>query len=363
MKILIIEPYFEGSHKSWTLEFQKFSTHTIELLTLPGRHWKWRMHGGAITLAQQYNNLNFKPDIILTSDMLNLPLFKSIARTDKTPIIMYFHENQITYPWSPNDRDVSKGRDHHYGFINYSSAIVSDYNLFNSDFHRNSFTDSLKNFLSNFPDFNDYNNIDIIKRKSKTLYLGLDLKKFDTYKHKKNNNKPIMLWNHRWEHDKNPNEFINMVAELDKKNLDFECILLGKNKQKKSGYFDEFINRFPNRILHAGYCETFDEYASFLWQSDICPITSIQDFFGISIAEAVYCNTLPLLPDRLAYPEIYKKENNIDVFYSNKEELNSKIEKIITSKNLRLKNNVKLLIEKFDWDYMIKKYDIFFKDF
>ena len=64
MKILIIEPYFEGSHKSWTLEFQKFSTHTIELLTLPGRHWKWRMHGGAITLAQQYNNLNFKPDII-----------------------------------------------------------------------------------------------------------------------------------------------------------------------------------------------------------------------------------------------------------------------------------------------------------
>ena len=74
MKILIIEPYFEGSHKSWSLELQKFSSHTIELLTLPGRHWKWRMHGGAVTLAQKYNDLNFKTDLILTSDMLNLPL-------------------------------------------------------------------------------------------------------------------------------------------------------------------------------------------------------------------------------------------------------------------------------------------------
>ena len=144
MKILIIEPYFEGSHKRWILEFQKFSSHTIELLTLPGRYWKWRMHGGALSLAEKYNELNFKPDIILTSDMLNLPLFKSVANTDNIPIIMYFHENQITYPWSPNDRDIIKERDHHYGFINYSSALVSDLNLFNSDFHRNSFIDSLK---------------------------------------------------------------------------------------------------------------------------------------------------------------------------------------------------------------------------
>ena len=92
MKILIIEPYFEGSHKRWILEFQKFSSHTIELLTLPGRYWKWRMHGGALSLAQKYNELNFKPDIIVTSDMLNLPLFKSVANAHKIPIIMYFHE-------------------------------------------------------------------------------------------------------------------------------------------------------------------------------------------------------------------------------------------------------------------------------
>jgi glycosyltransferase involved in cell wall biosynthesis len=356
----MIEPYFEGSHKRWILDFQKFSNHNIELLTLPGRHWKWRMHGGAITLAQKYNNLDLKPDFIIASDMLNLPLFKSVANVDKIPIAMYFHENQITYPWSPNDRDISKGRDHHYGFINYSSALVSNLNLFNSDFHRISFTESLKNFLSNFPDYNDNANIEIIKSKSKTLYLGLDLKKFDSYYHKKNNKKFTILWNHRWEHDKNPNDFIDVIDELDKRKLDFDCILLGKNKQKKSGYYEEFIKRFPNRILHAGYCKTFEEYASLLWKADICPITSIQDFFGISIAEAVYCNTYPLLPNRLTYPEIYNKQINEHLFYENKKDLINKVETLIKNKEIDSEDIPKNLIERFDWSYMIKKYDQIF---
>ena len=361
MKILIIEPYFEGSHKRWILELQKFSSHNIDLLTLPGRHWKWRMHGGAITLAQQYNNLNFNPDLILTSDMLNLPLFKTVAKIDSTPIVMYFHENQITYPWSPNDRDINKGRDHHYGFINYSSALVSDYNLFNSNFHRKSFIDSLKNFLANFPDYHDYDNIEIIKSKSETLYLGIDLNKFNKYVIKKDSNQvPLILWNHRWEHDKNPDDFIDVIAKLDKEDLDFQCILLGKNKQKKSGYFDEFINRFPHRILHAGYCETFEEYASFLWQADICPITSIQDFFGISIAEAIYCNTYPLLPDRLTYPEIYNHKINNHLFYIDKNDLVSKLESLIKKNDINLKDIPKNLIQAFDWPNMIDEYDKLF---
>ncbi len=359
MKILIIEPYFTGSHKKWAQEFQKYSKHDINFLTLPGRYWKWRMHGGAITLAQKFNNLDTKPDIIITTDMLNLPLFKSIANTKDIPIAMYFHENQITYPWSPNDRDIVKERDHHYGFINYSSSLVSTINLFNSDFHRNSYINSLKNFLSNFPDHNDLSNIDLIKLKSKTLHLGIDLKKFDSYKPKEiKNTEPLILWNHRWEHDKNPNDFIDLIDNLNRKNLDFKCILLGQNNEKKSGYFDEFIRRFPERIFHAGYCESFKEYASLLWKADICPITSIQDFFGISIAEAAYCNTQPLLPNRLAYPEIYKEDRSL--FYNNHDDLIIKTEKLIIKKNMTHKSSE--IIKNYDWSNMINQYDLFFEN-
>mgnify|MGYP000456988033 CR=1 FL=1 len=35
-------------------------------------------------------------------------------------------ENQITYPWSPQDEDVKYQRNNQYGFINYTSALAAD---------------------------------------------------------------------------------------------------------------------------------------------------------------------------------------------------------------------------------------------
>ena len=77
MKIAIVDTFFSGSHKQWGLDLQHNSKYQIKLFTLPGIHWKWRMQGGAITLAQKLNNTQFKPDLILATDMVNLPIFKS----------------------------------------------------------------------------------------------------------------------------------------------------------------------------------------------------------------------------------------------------------------------------------------------
>ena len=43
-------------------------------------------------------------------------------KTKNIPTAIYFHENQISYPWSPRDRDKIQNRDNHYGFINYVCA-------------------------------------------------------------------------------------------------------------------------------------------------------------------------------------------------------------------------------------------------
>ena len=64
MKILIIEPFLTGSHKKWAENYSKYSQHNVQILSLPGRFWKWRMHGGAITLAKRFNQLSFNPDLI-----------------------------------------------------------------------------------------------------------------------------------------------------------------------------------------------------------------------------------------------------------------------------------------------------------
>ena len=67
MNILYLEPFYSGSHKSWIDSYKLFSKHNIDVIELPGRKWKWRMHGGAITLAKDYNKLDKKFNLILNS--------------------------------------------------------------------------------------------------------------------------------------------------------------------------------------------------------------------------------------------------------------------------------------------------------
>ena len=55
MKILYLEPYYTGSHQQWIESYKKHSAHAVDILKLPGNKWKWRMHGGAITLAKMFN--------------------------------------------------------------------------------------------------------------------------------------------------------------------------------------------------------------------------------------------------------------------------------------------------------------------
>ena len=176
MNILLIEPYFTGSHKSWALGFQKHSRHNVDILKLSGHYWKWRMHGGAVTLAKKYLAENFSPDLIVATDMLDLTTFQALTRkkTHRIPFAVYFHENQLCYPWSPDDRDVKKNRDNHYSFINYVSALSADQVYFNSGYHMNAFFEELQRFLNHFPDYNETGSVEIIRKKSKVLPLGIN---------------------------------------------------------------------------------------------------------------------------------------------------------------------------------------------
>jgi Domain of unknown function (DUF3524). len=175
MDILLVEPYFSGSHRSWAKGYQSFTCHNIQILSLPGKFWKWRMHGGAITLAKQFMEMDFSPDLILATDMLDLTTFLSLtkSRTAQIPNVVYFHENQLSYPWSASDKNVEEKRNH-YGFINLTSALSADHVLFNSKYHLDSFHRESLKLLKNFPDYNELESIEEIKDKSRVLYLGMD---------------------------------------------------------------------------------------------------------------------------------------------------------------------------------------------
>ena len=91
MKILLVEPYFSGSHKSWSEGYQSFSNHNIRIISLPGKFWKWRMHGGAISLAKQFMEMDFSPDLILATDMLDLTTFLSLTKSRTAQILSLIH--------------------------------------------------------------------------------------------------------------------------------------------------------------------------------------------------------------------------------------------------------------------------------
>ena len=360
LNILYVEPFYSGSHKQWIDSYQKYSTHNIHILSLPGKKWKWRMHGGAITLAKKYNEFENKFDIILCSDMLNLPVFKSSCNDNlsNSKVVMYFHENQLSYPWSPLDQDLELKRDLHYYYINYTSSLISNYNYFNSNYHLTSYIDGLKKYLKKMPDFRNIDTIELINNKSSVLPIGCELNEVKNINEKSNS--PIILWNHRWEYDKNPDLFFKILFDLNANNIDFQLIVLGESYQDYPAVFDTAKKELNNKIIHFGYCQNKNEYIKYLKLANILPVTSNQDFFGISIVEAISYGVYPILPNRLSYPELFENKTNPYIFYNNESELKDKIISAINNTDLLLdhmKNLKENVYRKFNWKTASKKYD------
>lgn len=359
MKIILLESYFSGSHKSWAEGYKKNSIHEIEIISLTGSFWKWRMHGGAISISNKFKKYNIKPDLILFTDMIDITTFIALNKnkTASLPIAMYFHENQLTYPWSKKDRDIINKIDNHYAFINYVSALASDKVFFNSSFHMESLLSALPKYLNSFPDNKELETIINIKKKSEVLDLGIDLKVFDLYYQKKISS-PVILWNHRWEYDKNPDDFFKAIRSLRKVTNRFQLVILGESFSNSPNIFIKAKKEFEQHILHWGYANDKKSYCEWLWKSNIIPVTSNQEFFGASVMEAIYCGNYPILPNRLTYPELLPLNMYKDNIYDSITDLTKKL--IVTVQ--RLNNNELLpdlskIATKYDWSEIAPIYD------
>lgn len=355
MKITIIEPYDTGSHAAWARGYQRNSRHDVDIMGLAGRNWKWRMHGGAVTLARRYLASGARPDLFLATDMLDLTTFRALIRDTQIPVAVYFHENQLSYPWSPGDRDVRFRRDRHYGFINYTTALAADAVLFNSRYHMTSFLEELNRLLRHFPDHRELDTVDEIAARSSVLPLGIDLRRFDAHRCEREGKRPLLLWNHRWEYDKNPNAFFAAAESLLRDGFDFEVAVLGESFPRRPTEFESARDWLGERIVHYGYAEDAAEYARWLWRADIVPVTSNQDFFGASIVEAVYCGCWPLLPRRLAYPELIPEQYASDVFYEDDRNMPERLAALC--RDGAPAGDLRTAVAGYDWSVMAPVYD------
>jgi glycosyltransferase involved in cell wall biosynthesis len=279
-------------------------------MAMPARFWKWRMHGGAVTLARRFLAERNRPEVIMATDMLDLATFLALTRKDTAtvPAILYMHENQLTYPLpaegesGPMRRQRGE-RDLHYAFINYSSMLAEDGVLFNSAYHRNVLLKALPNFLRHFPEFNELESVAMIEAKSGVLPVGVDLRRLSGSEEAPQLDPPLILWNQRWEYDKNPGAFFEALYVMAGEGLAFEVALCGESFRRQPAEFEQALERLGSRVVHAGYASE-ERYRELLWRAAITVSCAEHEFFGISIVEALYCQTFAILPFRLSYPEL-----------------------------------------------------------
>lgn len=317
MNILILLPYGGGSHTYWASTIKKYSAHQVKILEMPGRFWKWRMHGSASYFAKLVNEIDEKFDYILTTSMMNVLEFKGALneRNRSIPIHLYFHENQFAYPVSSKDPDQKSERLEHYQFIQLQSFIAADKVYFNSEYNRQTFLKGANSLLKKLPDFKEHLESKL-QRPSKIWKVFIPTNDFTTTK---KTTEIIFIWNHRWEEDKNPKDFFKVLKNLKGEGLSFKLIVCGKESTNDN--FIQAKKEFHQEIIHFGEAKSRSEYLELLKLATHSIITSNHDFYGISAIELILSGVKTYFPNRLAYPEHFSQSIWKKISYKNINEI------------------------------------------
>lgn len=354
-KILLIEPYYGGSHKLFLDGLVRHVDGDFTLLSLPARKWKMRMQLSAPWFIAQLSELseaerNF--DTVLFSSFIDVAVFKAMAASlpgwnNRCRYVTYYHENQFCYPGF-----LDKHTTHHFTSINFTSALVSDSIAFNSEFNRSSFFRHCSKYLLKATDMELGSCLDEVRQKSVVLHPGLDFSGQDRIKMTANKAMvKTIVWNHRWEHDKNPEEFFETLYKLQDRGIDFKLCVLGQHFQKNPTCFEEARQRLSGEIVQWGYVDETDAYYQHLAAGDIVVSTAFHEFFGISVIEAVRAGCVPVLPRRLSYPELFEEQ----FLYDNGRLYKHLAEALQSEEKLTIEQSRKMT-QRFSWDNLAAGY-------
>uniref|UniRef100_A0A0A9XQP4 tRNA-queuosine alpha-mannosyltransferase n=1 Tax=Lygus hesperus TaxID=30085 RepID=A0A0A9XQP4_LYGHE len=305
-EILIIEPFYGGSHKVLIDMLYKaledeYSDSKICMVTMTAKKWHWRARTSALYLSQVIPKQHaFR--VMFSSSVLNLgdliALRNDLADVKK---IVYFHENQLVYPVREK-----KDRDFQYGYNEIVTSMVADTVVFNSEFNRETFLKSIKAFFKVQPDFRPKGLEGEIRQKTRVLYFPV---MYDVGSHSKDYESTLhIVWPHRWEHDKAPEDFMKVLRKLSEAHCDFTVSMVGEQFTDVSKAFKEAETSLFPHIRHWGFLPSRREYLDLLSRAHVAVSTAKHEFFGVAMMEAAFNKCLPLCPKRLVYPEIYPNE-------------------------------------------------------
>jgi len=357
IRILALEPYFGGHHADFLEALRRHSRHRWTVLTMPARQWRWRMRGAALHMAREAAPLESRGfDLLFASDFLPLADFRALAPAGlaRLPAVAYFHENQLSYPLEPGQR-----RDIQYGFMNLMTALAATEVWFNSAFHRDSFLAAARAMLAKMPDGVPEGLADGVAAKSRVMAPGSNLAPFAPGRARGQRQPPLtILWNHRWEFEKNPETFFDVIFFLAEEGVPFNLALVGEATRKWPPVFERARKRLADRLVRFGYIPAREDYEAEVCRSDIVVSTAIHEFFGLPVVEAIAAGCFPLVPARLSYPEIIPADLQETFFYQDPRELRVKLVRLLAGKGpwdklAKLADHV----QRYDWANRIHEFD------
>jgi glycosyltransferase involved in cell wall biosynthesis len=315
-KVLLLSPYDAMSHRYWREGLvAEFPEHQFTVVTLPARYFSWRFRGNSLTMAHD-ERLQADYDLLIATSMTDLSaLIGMCPSLAAVPSILYFHENQFAYPDNPDNRKTAKNKDLEAAsqrtvelqMTSIYSAIAANQLVFNSAYNRNTFLEGVDALLAKMPDHVPDGICSSLERKSLIVPVPLGE---ECYKAKRRSGKFSILWNHRWEFDKGLDELKQIVLGLLDRDVDFVFHLAGQRFKSIHLVMAEVkgLLKDHNRLGNMEFIESRQKYLALLADSHCILSTSRHEFQGLAVQEAIASGCIPIVPDRLVYPEYVEEQ-------------------------------------------------------
>ncbi|RMH75631.1 MAG: DUF3524 domain-containing protein [Actinomyces sp.] len=314
--VVVVEAWAGGSHRAWLEGWRRHSRHRITPLTLPGRAWRWRMRGGAVTLAEALADhvaRHGRPDLVVATDMVDVAALAGLARRalGPTPVVTLLHENQLTYPVAGRADPEPE-----FAWVTWRNLVAADRVWVNSAHQRHELLAALPAFLAAVPDHDHLGMLAGVAERLEVLHLGVELADVPEAARRRSadGGRPLVLVNQRWDADKDPAAALRAVARCVERGLDVEVAVTGETDSAHRAAVTEALARLGDRVVVRGHLDRGD-YVEVLGRADVVVSAARHEYFGIAVVEAVAAGAVPVLPAGLAHDEIIPARHHGWVLY------------------------------------------------
>ena len=293
-----------------------------QLLTLPPRHFSWRVRGNPLywSLAER-ELLEGDYELLIATSMVDLATLRGLVpRLAHLPTVLYFHENQFCYPQSqPPKHSLLEVQ-----MVSLYSALAADAIVFNSSYNQKSFLAGCDTLLAGMPDRVPKGIIPVLQGKSRVLSVPLNEAVHESQEGVAAegsgnwsqpgtafSERPLrLLWVGRFEHDKGGDNLLLILQLLEEQAISYELAVVGQQFRHSPLAFGCIEAEFQHRLVQFGYLESRADYRAVLAGADMVLSTALHEFQGLAVLEAVAAGCVPVVPGRLVYPDIFSPSNN-----------------------------------------------------